>query len=798
MKILPSSCLNLILMFGLSGLCSWGSTEEASSPPTEASVPTLGISIPGLESPDTPKVEASINSSIQSYSKGKPFYLALNISFPKPWHGYWLNPGTVGIPMSAKLESASGFSISPAYWSTPSKSTSDLGTFYGYEHAIVLWKVTAMENAPENASFQANASWQICKDGQCLPPEDKKLTLELPQGDAAANPQWQQEENKVSGLEIPDWAEGGLISADLTEDKKAIILIANLAEGQVFPENPEAYFFSLDNIIQPTAEQKWDSPAPGEFRMTLILNDGQDSLYPLADDTDPTSIPAKLIGVLKLGHSGFNLNINLGAPPILLADPAINSSETTPQASSTPQPRPVAVVPTASPSDIQDVESALSFAENFATSQWGFNEIIPKLQSLEFLRLLGLLFLGGLILNLMPCVFPVIGLKVLSFVQMGGDSRARVFAHAGSFVIGVIISFWIVTLLLIGLKISASGEVNWAFWMENVWVIYLLLLLMLAMGLSMYGVFEIGVKATGAGSALTQKKGFMGSFWSGVLATVIATPCSAPFLGGVMAPAMALPFSLMFLAFTAMGIGMAFPYVILGLVPSLVKYLPRPGGWMESFKQGLSFLLFGTAAWLLWVLLSFYDDSNLLLNALIGFVLFACGLWIYGRWCPIYRAKLVRLIGFCVAFVCIAGGIYLSLPPKQTVTAPTTEASVVLAPAGTWMDWSPAAMKKALAEGHPVYVDYTARWCLTCQVNKKAGYNAEVMELFRRGNVILMRADKTKPNAEIDAELVRLKRAAVPVNVLYREGLPPLITSEILTPSYLINFLKQHLFDSEE
>lgn len=208
--------------------------------------------------------------------------------------------------------------------------------------------------------------------------------------------------------------------------------------------------------------------------------------------------------------------------------------------------------------------------------------------------ILGSLFLGGLILNLMPCVFPVIGLKILGFVEMGGGDRKKVFAHSMSFSFGVLLSFWLLTLVIFYLRAQAGGEAqSWGAWLQNPWVIYGIILIFLTMGLSMFGLFEIGVGATGAGSSLQSRKGYIGSFFSGLLATVVATPCSAPFLGPVMASVMAFDAGMMFLSMTCMGLGLALPYLLMGAFPALVKSLPKPGAWMESLKQGMSFLLLG-------------------------------------------------------------------------------------------------------------------------------------------------------------------------------------------------------------
>ena len=418
------------------------------------------------------------------------------------------------------------------------------------------------------------------------------------------------------------------------------------------------------------------------------------------------------------------------------------------------------------------------------------------------------LFLGGLILNLMPCVFPVIGLKIMSFVELGGGSRRKVFLHSLFFVLGILISFWIISALLIVFSnlealasqpwtqwfatlwndVGSSGR-SWAVWMQNDWIVYLILLLLLTLGLSMFGVFEIGVGATSAGQSMQNKGGLTGSFFQGLFVTVVATPCSAPFLGAAMPAAMALPGVWMMLALTFMALGLAFPYILLGIFPSLVKYLPRPGAWMESLKQGLSFLLFAAAAWILYVYLAFIpaEQQAYTLQVLVGLVIFCAAFWVYGRWCPMYRSKKSRTIGLIVAILLAAVGVYYSKPAPQ-------EEPLQGAPAAMeWVEWSEEAMQKALKEDKPVFVDFTAKWCATCLANKGVAYSDEVYDAFRKGNVVLMRADKTRPSPSIDEAMRKLNRSSVPVNALYLPGGEPVVTRELLTADYLLDFLLQNL-----
>lgn len=392
---------------------------------------------------------------------------------------------------------------------------------------------------------------------------------------------------------------------------------------------------------------------------------------------------------------------------------------------------------------------------------------------LKFLPILGGMFLGGLILNLMPCVFPVIGLKIMGFVQQTGHNRRSIALHGLSFALGVLASFAALSGILFAVRTAAlkSGgdSIGWGYQLQNPWVVLVLLLLMFILGMNMFGLFELGTSATSVGGKLQSKTGQAGAFFSGVLATIVATPCSAPFLGAAIGATMALPAVQFFTGFAAMALGLATPYLLLSLFPNLVEKLPRPGAWMESFKQAMSFLLFATAAYLLWVYSGLIGQEHLL-SPLLGLSLIAAAGWIYGRWFLPHKTRGTRVSAMIIAAVISISGVVLALPPK---------------PDKMWQTWSQETVDELLAEGKPVYIDFTAQWCLTCQVNKKVAYTDEVLELAKKKGIVFLKGDKTRPNPAIDAKLQELGRTAIPVNILMIPGEEPVITPEILTPGIL-------------
>ena len=681
--------------------------------------------------PMLPRYQLDSVASVQAYQADQPFYLAVQAKFAPGQHAYFRNPGMVGEPMTASLQAPSGFAVEGPFWQTPRLLQTPIGSLYGYESPIIVWRITPTADAPAQARFTVSTTAQLCTDDGCLPSQTVDASWEMSRGEPVANAAWSGQESKVETL--GDSPMGELRARRVPGG--AVLSFRHAGGTQ------HAYFFSENNAILPTAEQKLTCRGE-ECELELQANDGKNSLYPLSAGADGLQ---RLTGILTLGD-GSHARID---------------------------------VPVQQPDGAPD-------------GLWA--------------AVVGL-FLGGLLLNLMPCVFPVLGLKVMSFVSLSGGSRKKVVWHSLAFVFGILISFWLLGLALVVVSnyetlaqapwhqwlsmiwsdVGAADR-SWATWMENEWVVYGIMLLLLVLGLSMYGVFEIGTGATSLGGGLQQRGGLVGSFFQGLFVTLVATPCSAPYLGAAMPAAMAFPAVWMLVALTAMALGLALPYLILGMFPALVRLLPRPGAWMESLKQALSFFLFAAAAWMLDVYLSFVraagrgDDTQWVLMAL---VVFCAAFWVYGRWCPIYRSLLSRCSGLLVALALLVVGVGGSMPRQQ-------EGPV-------WEPWSPQAMAKALEEGTPVFVDFTAKWCATCQYNKSTAYTEAVYQYLDEHDVLLMRADKTRPNEEIDAELRRLQRSAVPTNALYLpHDAKPIVTRELLTPEYLLNFFRQHLPEQED
>jgi thiol:disulfide interchange protein len=378
----------------------------------------------------------------------------------------------------------------------------------------------------------------------------------------------------------------------------------------------------------------------------------------------------------------------------------------------------------------------------------------------------------------MPCVFPVLGIKIIGFVNQSGADRRKITLHGIVFSLGVLASFWALAAVLAILR-AGGDQLGWGFQLQSPAFVFILAAVMLVFALSMSGVFEFGLRATSVGSDLQSKSGYTGSFLTGVLATVVATPCSAPFLAPALGAALALSTAASFAIFTTIAIGLSTPYLLLSIFPGAVKILPRPGMWMETFKQAMAFPLYGTVGYLVWVLAGQVGDSGLL-NVLIGLTLVAMAAWLYGRYtAPGSKPARVRF-GFLGGAVLLGLGALLGWPHAAEPT------DIV------WEKWSPAAVTTAQQAGKTVYVDFTARWCATCQANKHLVFGSdEVKRLFRARGIVTLRGDWTNHDPAITAELARFGRSAVPFNLIYKpESAEPVALPELLTANTVLNALR--------
>jgi thiol:disulfide interchange protein DsbD len=387
---------------------------------------------------------------------------------------------------------------------------------------------------------------------------------------------------------------------------------------------------------------------------------------------------------------------------------------------------------------------------------------------------IGLAFLGGIILNLMPCVFPVLFLKGLALVQSSGQERKHLRSHGLVYTLGILVSFWAIVAVLLILRAGGS-QAGWGFQLQSPVFLTLLASGIFFFALSLAGLFDIGLSLTSVGGELAQKQGYTGSFFTGVLATVVATPCTAPLMGAAIGFALAQPAAITFAIFTALALGLAAPYLLLSFQPAWTRILPRPGAWMEIFKQITAVIFFVTVIWLTYVYGSLFaggasgGQGIYRVALLLGcFLMLAVAGWVLGKWPARWPSTIAAIL-----IAAIGLGIPLYQPKDTNLV---------------WVPYSQQALDQARAAGHPVFIDFTAAWCLSCQVNERLVLrSAEVQHQFSKNNVTLLKADWTQYDPEITKQLASVRRSGVPTYVIYppaansfADVLPELLTKDIV------------------
>jgi thiol:disulfide interchange protein/DsbC/DsbD-like thiol-disulfide interchange protein len=670
-------------------------------------------------------VTAELVAHDASIQPGRPFLVALKLTHDAHWHTYWINPGT-GYPTSLRWTLPEGFSAGEIIWPTPHvvKDTKGNVTGHGYEGETFLFvEITPPATlAPgTEVTLRAVADWLMCMD-VCMPGDAKlELTLPVKPEPPAPNMSVARLFNNAKA-DLPQPLAGWSVSAE-RKDNRFVVRLAPAAGTTHRPQG--LHLFDSAGLVDYAAPQQIHEES-GAIVITLAA----------AKDGDPAA--TRLAGVITSENGwggvtpahGATFDVALGAP----ATSSDSSSVISPPSSTAP-------------------------AAGLAGT-------------------LLLALLGGLILNLMPCVFPVLGIKVLGFVNQAGSDRGKVVAHGLVFTLGVLLSFWVLAGLLLALRAGGS-QLGWGFQLQSPVFVFGMAAFLLVFALNLSGLFEVGLSATAVGGKLQMKQGYGGSFFTGILATLVATPCSAPFLAPALGAALALPAVESILVFTAIAVGLAAPYLLLSAFPSAVKMLPRPGAWMETFKQLMAFPLYATVGWLLWVLAGqTKDNDSALLLIVFGLVLVAMAAWVYGRW--------TKPTARFIAALLLVGGVWLGWP-KSAGAAPVTASGYAL----KWENWSPAAVEAARTAGRTIYVDFTARWCATCQTNKAAVFSSsDVLKAFGDRNVLLLKADWTSKDSAITDELAKWNRSAVPFNLIYAPGrAEPVILPELLTPGIVLEAL---------
>ncbi len=403
----------------------------------------------------------------------------------------------------------------------------------------------------------------------------------------------------------------------------------------------------------------------------------------------------------------------------------------------------------------------------------------------SLLGMLGLAFLGGLILNLMPCVFPVLFIKGLSLVQSSGEERKRLRTHGAVYTLGILVSFWAIVAVLLLLRAGGS-HLGWGFQFQSPYFVAFMALLLFFLGLSLAGQFDIGLSVTSVGGELAQRGGYSGSFFTGVLATVVATPCAAPFMGAAIGFALSQSAGITFAIFTALALGLAAPYVLLTLQPAWTRLLPRPGAWMEVLKQAVAIPIFITVIWLVWVFAQVADITGVV-ALLAGMLVAAIAGWVLARWPAKWASAMVATLLLILAIVLPSVAAKKFPAARNAKNATSNDNSA-------WQAFSPQQLAADRAQGKAVFVDFSAAWCLSCQVNERLVLDRpDVEDAFRKSGVVTMRADWTNHDDTITETLAQLGRSGVPTYALY-SGAPaaaPKLLPEVLTSGIVFDALKQ-------
>ncbi len=681
----------------------------------------------------TDHAEAELVAATDAVVPGQTLQAALRIRHDPTWHTYWQVPGDSGLPTTLAWALPAGWSAGPIEWPVPKRLPVGPLMNFGYEGEILLpvaLTPPADLKVGDTVRLHARADWLICQD-VCIP-GGADLTLTLPVKDAAG-PSRRAAQFVATRQQIPQPM--ALAQAAATIDGHRIRL-AFAPKGAL----KDVQFFPLQEArIEPAAPQ----PLKREGDLAaLYLTAAQ----PVAADFKA------LRGVLVV--DGGPARADAGGWAGTIEIPLVAGT--------------VAAVGGAASS------TAISYAGGGS--------------SVSFIGALVGALIGGLILNLMPCVFPVLSLKLLSLLQVQRAEDAAhqrhppLRAHGLVFAGGVVLSFVLLAALLIALR-AGGAQLGWGFQLQTPWVVAALALLFFVIGLNLLGAFEFAFGGGVASSGLAQRlqsDRLSGSFWTGVLAVIVAAPCTAPFMGAALGYAASQPAPVALAVFATLGLGMGLPYLLLTLFPVLLQKLPRPGPWMERFKQTMAFPMFATAVWLLWVLAQQVDANGVGL-ALASLVLVGMAAWALGlaqRGARGFRWVALGAAGLAVYAVVGATG------PEAIANARTAGSGA--AQAAGWQPWSRGAAEQAIAGGTPVFVDFTAAWCVTCQANKQLVLNrADIARAFEAKGVLRMRADWTNRDAEITKELARFDRNGVPLYVLYdgkgqANVLPELLTERIV------------------
>lgn len=724
-------------------------------------------------------VESRLVVDATEVAPGDTLTVGIAFTMNTDWHIYWEHPGDAGVPTNIEWQSEQ-LEFGPLQWASPKVFHEMDGqmTVYGYGNEVLLFsEATVKEDASGVIELGANVDYLACSN-LCMPGHSQ-LSREIPVGEETVRvdeavlsvfSQWGERVPRKAedlGLEATFHYSQDAIRADdefevlielvecreNTDDCQRLALVDDEIEHTLIPDA-----FSIPEIAVTRVE-----PHPEAVSGWLIQMRGQVAQR----DIDSKDLIA---GVLELKtQDGDTI-------PVYLRD-EYKSAAADSDVAKTPLPF------------VQPSEDAGAPPTKGASLQ--SNNQADGEGSLSLGWVLLLSFIGGMILNLMPCVFPVLALKVSSFATIVHESRRGILTHGAAYTGGIVASMFVLAGVVIGLRFGGT-QVGWGFQFQQPHFLAALVVILVLFALNLFGVFEVTMNAQNIHDKAQASSGVKRSVWEGVLAVILATPCSAPFLGTAVGFALSSgPLTIIAVFFT-LGLGLAAPMIVLTLMPGWAKLLPRPGMWMEHLKTTLGFALLGSAIWIFWLLgrQVGVDSMGAVLSfiAVLGLAAWIFGLVQFNQWS---RRKVISL-ALAAALIGAAGYVVfpLEVAPKEGRAANKSDAAG--GDSIDWQDWSDEAVAEALAEGRPVFVDFGADWCLTCKVNEKNAIETQaVRDAAAKYNVAMLYADWTNPDEDIRLKLAEYGKAGVPFYLVYSpqntergKPLPEVLTADMLVKAF--------------
>lgn len=746
---------------------------------------------------------AQLVADVESIAPGEPFRLGVLFEMDPHWHIYWRNSGDVGLPTEIEWQLPEGFTAGPLHWPAPDRIEQGGLISYGYHGQTLLFaEIRPPEELDAGAgplAFKARADWLVCKE-TCIP---GGAAVELTRTVGAGEPSEDSELFDRYAERVPQPREVELQSRQLD--------IAFEPAGSLDPLEP-GESRSLTVIARPGADYRliFDEAAaapglfpapPDEFEVThpSLTTQSHDRiafelpLQPRPQAEDATyNYELVLTARVEDQQSGEvqTLDILISLP--LKVGGAARGEAVAEEGEAIPQTAEAGVM-------AEPAEAPVATGKETGEA---FSFIEPRAREGNLGYFLLLAFLGGLILNIFPCVLPVISLKVMSFVRQAGEDRGRILSLGLMFAAGVLVSFALLGGAVIALQ-AFGQQVGWGFQMQDPRFVIFITAVVFAFGLSLFGVFSVSLPGTATTSMdeAARKEGYGGAFLNGALAVALATACTAPFLSPAMGFALTQPPFVILLFFLTVGIGLAFPYVMLAANPVWLKWMPKPGAWMETFKQAMGFPLMATVVWLMYVLGSLMGAEGIVWT--MAFLLclgLAC--WLYGHYSDPRATRTQRRAGWSAALILIVAGYVVfperhlqhmagapqTTPVDQELTMESTRGGI------TWQPFSVARIEQLVAENRTVFVDFTADWCITCKVNEQGALSSrEVAAAFERHDVVPIKADWTQRGETIARVLEQFGRSGVPLYVIFPAGRAeePMVLPTLLTPGLVVEKIEE-------